>query len=80
LQSPESDLPEFYISDINWATDQPPHANCPPVPSTASQETEGHPMRSNHEFALAIAISLLTAAAVMFGSLHAAARHMQVTM
>jgi hypothetical protein len=37
-------------------------------------------MRSNHEFAFAIATSLLIGAAVMFGSLHAAASHMQVTM
>jgi hypothetical protein len=37
-------------------------------------------MKSNHEFAFAIAIGLLTTAAVMFGSLHAAVSHMQVTM
>jgi hypothetical protein len=37
-------------------------------------------MRSNHKFAVAIAISLLAGAAVMFGSLHTAASHMQVTM
>ena len=37
-------------------------------------------MRSNHKFAVAIAISLLTGAAVMFGSLHTAASRMQVTM
>jgi hypothetical protein len=37
-------------------------------------------MRTNHVFAFAIAISLLVGAAVMFGSLHAAASHIQVTM
>jgi hypothetical protein len=37
-------------------------------------------LRSNHAFAFAIAISLLLGAVVMFGSLHAAAGNMQVTM
>jgi len=42
--------------------------------------TGEHPIRSNHTFVLAIAISLLIGAALMFASLHAAASHMQVTM
>ena len=46
----------------------------------APQETEEHPMKSNHALGFAIAISLLLGAAVIFGSLHAAASHMQVTM
>jgi hypothetical protein len=37
-------------------------------------------MRSNHAFAFAIAVSLAVAAAVMFGSLHAAAGHIKATM
>jgi hypothetical protein len=37
-------------------------------------------MKTDHVFAFAIAISLLAGAAVMFGSLHAAASHIQVTM
>jgi hypothetical protein len=37
-------------------------------------------MRSNNAFGFAIAISLLLGAAVIFGSLHAAASHMRVTM
>jgi hypothetical protein len=37
-------------------------------------------MRSNQAFAFAIAISLLTGAAVMFGTLHIAASHFHVTM
>jgi hypothetical protein len=37
-------------------------------------------MRANHAFAFAMAISLAVAAAVMFGSLHAAASRIKVTM
>jgi hypothetical protein len=37
-------------------------------------------IRSNHAFALAVATSLVVGAALMFGSLHAAASHLQVTM
>jgi hypothetical protein len=49
-------------------------------PEPVSEETGEHPMRTNHAFAFAIAISLLVGAAVMFGSLHAATSHIQVTM
>jgi hypothetical protein len=37
-------------------------------------------MRSNHALALAIAISLVAGAVLMFVSLHHAATHMHVTM
>jgi hypothetical protein len=37
-------------------------------------------MKSNRAFVLAITVSLAVGAAVMFGSLHTATSHMQVTM
>jgi hypothetical protein len=52
----------------------------PPALNPAPEETGVHPLKSNHAFACAIAISLLLGAVVMFGSLHAAASNMQVTM
>jgi len=49
-------------------------------PGAIGPSTGEHPIRSNYTFVLAIAISLLIGAALMFASLHAAASHMQVTM